>query len=173
MPPSLPPLPTPLQTTLRSFRPLFHATTWLVFLGVLTGLLTGHTTLACVRASLLCADGQLAAVLRLLPPRPLVALRLPGGHHRAGAARALPRWPAGPAVVGGRHDHQRQAVGPQGVRHPDLLAGLPATRPDAHPPGPRLAAAGPPLPAGRRLLAGVADRRPLVAPVAVVPRPAA
>ena len=56
MPPSLPPLPTPLQTTLRSFRPLFHATTWLVFLGVLTGLLTGHTTLACVRASLLCAD---------------------------------------------------------------------------------------------------------------------
>jgi hypothetical protein len=55
MPPSLPPLPIPLQTTLRSFRPLVHATTWLVFLCVLTGLLTGHTTLACVRASLLCA----------------------------------------------------------------------------------------------------------------------
>ncbi len=55
MPPSLPPLPTPLQTTLGSFRPLFHAATWLVFLCVLTGLLTGHTTLACVRASLLCA----------------------------------------------------------------------------------------------------------------------
>jgi hypothetical protein len=55
MPPSLPPLPTPLQTTLGSFRPLFHAATWRVFLWVLTGLLTGHTTLACVRASLLCA----------------------------------------------------------------------------------------------------------------------
>ena len=55
MPPSLPPLPTSLHTTLRSFRPLFHATTWRVFLCLLTGLLTGHTTLACVRASLLGA----------------------------------------------------------------------------------------------------------------------
>src|SRR3712207_9584839 len=44
-----------LQIALRRFRPLFHAATWPVFLCVLTGLLTGHTTLACVRASLLCA----------------------------------------------------------------------------------------------------------------------
>lgn len=56
MPASLPPLPAPLQTTLCSFRPLFHAATWPVFLCVLTGLLTGHTTLACVRASLLGAS---------------------------------------------------------------------------------------------------------------------
>ncbi len=55
MAPSLPPLPPALQTTLQPFRPLFHAATWPVFLCVLTGLLTGHTTLACVRASLLCA----------------------------------------------------------------------------------------------------------------------
>jgi len=55
MPSSLPPLPGPLQTTLRPFRSLFHADTWPVFLCLLTGLLTGHTTLACARASLLCA----------------------------------------------------------------------------------------------------------------------
>jgi hypothetical protein len=55
MPPSLPPLPAPLHAALRPFRLLFHADTWPVFLCLLTGLLTGHTTLACVRASLLCA----------------------------------------------------------------------------------------------------------------------
>jgi hypothetical protein len=55
MPPSLPPLPRPLQAPLQPFRPLFHADTWPVFLCLLTGLLTGHTRLACVRASLLCA----------------------------------------------------------------------------------------------------------------------
>jgi hypothetical protein len=41
---------------LQPFRFLFHAGTWPVFLCVLTGLLTGHSTLACVRASLLTAD---------------------------------------------------------------------------------------------------------------------
>jgi hypothetical protein len=41
---------------LRPCRFLFHAETWPVFLCMLTGLLTGHTTLACVRASLLTAD---------------------------------------------------------------------------------------------------------------------
>jgi hypothetical protein len=56
MPASLPPLPAPLQNPLHPFRPLFHADTWPVFLCVLTGLLTGHTALACVRASLLCAS---------------------------------------------------------------------------------------------------------------------
>jgi len=56
MPPSVPPLPAVLQAALRPFRFLFHADTWPVFLCVLAGLLTGHTTLACVRASLLSAD---------------------------------------------------------------------------------------------------------------------
>ena len=56
MPPSVPPLPAVLQMALRPFRFLFHADTWPVFLCVLAGLLTGHTTLACVRASLLSAD---------------------------------------------------------------------------------------------------------------------
>ncbi len=55
MPPSVPPLPAALHTTLRPFRFLFHADTWPVFLCLLTGLLTGHTGLACVRASLLGA----------------------------------------------------------------------------------------------------------------------
>jgi hypothetical protein len=41
---------------LQPFRFLFHADTWPVFLCVLTGLFTGHTTLACVRASLLTAN---------------------------------------------------------------------------------------------------------------------
>src|SRR5919199_4351500 len=53
MRPSVPALPPALQTALQPFRFLFHADTWPVFLCVLTGLLTGHTTLACVRASLL------------------------------------------------------------------------------------------------------------------------
>jgi hypothetical protein len=53
MRPSVPALPAALQPALRPFRFLFHADTWPVFLCVLTGLLTGHTTLACVRASLL------------------------------------------------------------------------------------------------------------------------
>ena len=56
MPPSVPPLPAVLQMAPRPFRCLFHADTWPVFLCVLAGLLTGHTTLACVRASLLSAD---------------------------------------------------------------------------------------------------------------------
>ncbi len=56
MRPSVPALPPALQATLQPFRFLFHADTWPVFLCVLTGLLTGHTTLACVRASLLTAD---------------------------------------------------------------------------------------------------------------------
>lgn len=51
MPPSVPPLPAALQAALRPFRFRFHADTWPVFLC----LLTGHTTLACVRASLLSA----------------------------------------------------------------------------------------------------------------------
>ena len=55
MPPSVPPLPAALRTALRPCRFLFHADTWPVFLCVLTGLLTGHTTLACARASLLTA----------------------------------------------------------------------------------------------------------------------
>jgi DDE superfamily endonuclease len=55
MRPSVPALPPALQATLQPFRFLFHADTWPVFLCVLTGLLTGHTTLACVRASLLTA----------------------------------------------------------------------------------------------------------------------
>ncbi len=55
MPSSVPALPAALQRALRPFRFLFHADTWPVFLCVLTGLLTGHTTLACVRASLLTA----------------------------------------------------------------------------------------------------------------------
>src|SRR3712207_9343687 len=53
MRPSVPALPPALHTVLRPFRFLFHADTWPVFLCVLTGLLAGHTTLACVRASLL------------------------------------------------------------------------------------------------------------------------
>ena len=56
MRPSVPALPPALHTALQPFRFLFHADTWPVFLCVLTGLLTGHTTLACVRASLLTAD---------------------------------------------------------------------------------------------------------------------
>jgi hypothetical protein len=56
MRPSVPALPPALQATLQPFRFLFHADTWPVFLCVLAGLLTGHTTLACVRASLLTAD---------------------------------------------------------------------------------------------------------------------
>ena len=56
MRPSVPAPPAALHTALRPFRFLFHADTWPVFLCVLTGLLTGHTTLACVRASLLAAD---------------------------------------------------------------------------------------------------------------------
>jgi hypothetical protein len=56
MRPSVPALPPALRTALQPFRFLFHADTWPVFLCVLTGLLTGHTTLACVRASLLTAD---------------------------------------------------------------------------------------------------------------------
>src|SRR5215212_2812501 len=55
MRPSVPALPPALQATLQPFRFLFHADTWPVFLCVLTGLLTGHTRLACVRASLLTA----------------------------------------------------------------------------------------------------------------------
>ncbi len=55
MPPSVPPLPAALQGALRPFRLLFHADTWPVFVCVLTGLLTGHAALACVRASLLGA----------------------------------------------------------------------------------------------------------------------
>src|SRR3712207_7663655 len=46
-----PALPPALQTALAPFRFVFHAATWPVFLCLLTGLLTGHTTLACVRAS--------------------------------------------------------------------------------------------------------------------------
>src|SRR5215213_2281633 len=56
MRPSVPALPAALHTALAPFRFLFHADTWPVFLCVLSGLLTGHTTLACVRASLLTAD---------------------------------------------------------------------------------------------------------------------
>ena len=56
MRPSVPALPPTLQRALPPFRFLFHADTWPVFLCVLTGLLTGHTTLACVRASLLATD---------------------------------------------------------------------------------------------------------------------
>ena len=55
MRPSVPALPRALHAALAPFRFLFHADTWPVFLCVLTGLLTGHTTLACVRASLLTA----------------------------------------------------------------------------------------------------------------------
>ena len=50
---SVPSLPPALHTALQPCRFLFHADTWPVFLCVLTGLLTGHTTLACARASLL------------------------------------------------------------------------------------------------------------------------
>jgi len=53
MRPSVPALPPALQTTLQPFRFLFHAETWPVFLCLVLGLLTGHATLACVRASLL------------------------------------------------------------------------------------------------------------------------
>src|SRR5919202_414232 len=56
MRPSVPALPPTLHTALRPFRFLYHADTGPVCLCVLTGLLTGHTTLACVRASLLTAD---------------------------------------------------------------------------------------------------------------------
>jgi DDE superfamily endonuclease len=56
MRPSVPALPPALHTVLQPFRFLFHADTWPVFLCVFTGLLTGHTTLACVRASLLTAS---------------------------------------------------------------------------------------------------------------------
>src|SRR5947208_14987403 len=56
MPSRVPPARADLQTALRAFRALFHADTWPVFLCVLAGLLTGHTALACVRASLLSAD---------------------------------------------------------------------------------------------------------------------
>src|SRR5439155_9445205 len=49
---SVPSLPPALHTALQPCRFLFHADTWPVFLCVLTGLLTGHTTLACARASL-------------------------------------------------------------------------------------------------------------------------
>ena len=55
MRPSVPALPAALHTALAPYRFLFHANTWPVFLCLLTGLLTGHTTLACVRASLLAA----------------------------------------------------------------------------------------------------------------------
>src|SRR5215208_25276 len=55
MRPSVPALPPALHTALRPFRFLFHADTWPVFLCLLAGLLTGHTSLACVRASLLSA----------------------------------------------------------------------------------------------------------------------
>lgn len=55
MAPSVPPLPPALHAALRPFRRIFHADTWPVFLCVLAGLLTGHTTQACVRASLLNA----------------------------------------------------------------------------------------------------------------------
>ena len=46
----------PARTALRPCHFLFHADAWPVFLCVLAGLLAGHTTLACVRASLLSAD---------------------------------------------------------------------------------------------------------------------
>ena len=55
MRPSVPALPPALQAPLQPLRFLFHADTWPGFLCMLTGLLTGHTTLACVRASLLTA----------------------------------------------------------------------------------------------------------------------
>ena len=55
MRPSVPALPPALHTTLRPFRFLFHADTWPVFLCLLAGVLTGHTALAGVRASLLSA----------------------------------------------------------------------------------------------------------------------
>lgn len=55
MPASVPPLPPALHSALRPFRLLFHADTWPVFLCLVAGVLTGHTTLACVRASLLSA----------------------------------------------------------------------------------------------------------------------
>ena len=48
-------LPAVLHIALRPFRFLCHTDPWPVFLCVLTGLVTGHTTLACVRASLLTA----------------------------------------------------------------------------------------------------------------------
>ncbi len=99
---------------------------------------------------------QVAPVLRLLPPRPLVPHRLPARDHQPRPADALPRRAARAAVVGGRHHHQRQAVRAPGLRHPPLLARLSAARAGADPPGPWLAAAGPPLPAARSLLAGAA-----------------
>ena len=49
----VPSLPPALRAALQPFRFLFHVDTWPVFLCVLTGLLTGHTTVACLRASLL------------------------------------------------------------------------------------------------------------------------
>lgn len=55
MRPSVPALPPALHPVLRPYRFLLHADTWPVFLCLLTGRLTGHTTLACVRASLLTA----------------------------------------------------------------------------------------------------------------------
>jgi hypothetical protein len=51
----VPGLPPALHMALQSFRFRFHADTWPVFLCVLTGLLAGHTTRACVRASVLSA----------------------------------------------------------------------------------------------------------------------
>ena len=50
-----PALPPALHAALHPFRFLVHADPWPVFLCVLSGLLTGHTTIACVRASLLTA----------------------------------------------------------------------------------------------------------------------
>ena len=55
MPPSVPPLPAAVRMARRPVRLLFHADTWPVFLCLLAGLLTGHTSLAGVRASLLSA----------------------------------------------------------------------------------------------------------------------
>src|SRR5215210_5260436 len=55
---------------------------------------------------------ELAALLRLLPPRPLVAYGLPASYYGVGPALALSRWPASPVVVGGRYDDQRQALRP-------------------------------------------------------------
>ena len=136
---------------------------------VLTGLLTGHTRLACVRASLLCATvswqrccdffrrarwsrsaflaATTALVLRSLYPDGLPA-RL---------------WWVVDTTTSDKPS-ARQVFGIRtcwrGCRRPGQ------TRTHQ---GHGWLAAGPPPPAGRRLLAGAADRRPLVAPVALCP----
>lgn len=158
MPPSVPPLPAALQAALRPFRFRFHADTWPVFLC----LLTGHTTLACVRASLLsvgvtwrqCGDCfRRARWSRTAFMRATVALVL-----RALYPDGLPArlWWAVDTTTSDTPS-ARQVCGIRLCRRGCRRPGQTRTH-QGH---------------GWLLLAGVAHRRPPVAPVALCPtRPA-